>query len=177
MSREYPDLVDPGKAADGHRVFQGTMPLKRMKRLLPLLASDEGSARFSARFGYDQQKDLIVDLSVDAELMLICQRSLEPYRELVRRNSRLAVIEDLAQQEQMPENYDPVLLDHGRMALLQIVEDELLLGLPQVPRNPALKEIELSTDGVVTPASEPGEEQLQRPFAGLAELLKEKARD
>ena len=153
------------------------MPLKRMKRLLPLLASDEGSARFSARFGYDQQKDLIVDLSVDAELMLICQRSLEPYRELVRRNSRLAVIEDSAQQEQMPENYDPVLLDHGRMALLQIVEDELLLGLPQVPRNPALKEIELSTDGVVTPASEPGEEQLQRPFAGLAELLKEKARD
>jgi len=153
------------------------MPLKRMKRLLPLLASDEGSARFSARFGYDEQKELIVDLSVDAELMLVCQRSLEPYRELVRRNSRLAVIEDSAQQEQVPENYDPVLLDHGRLAFLQVVEDELLLGLPQVPRNPALKEIELSTDGVVTSASEPGEEQLQRPFAGLAELLKEKIRD
>jgi len=68
-------------------------------------------------------------------------------------------------------------LDHGRFAFLQAVEDELLLGLPQIPRNPALKEIELSTDGEVTPASEPGKEQLQQPFAGLADMLKEKTRD
>ena len=177
MSREFPDLVNPWKAADGRRVFQGTIPLKRMKRLIPLLVSDDGIARFNARFGYDEQKEVMVDLSVEAELVVLCQRSLEPYRESVRRSSRLAVVEDLAQQEQMPESYDPVLLDHGRFAFLQAVEDELLLGLPQIPRNPALKEIELSTDSEVTPASEPEKEQLQRPFAGLADMLKEKTRD
>ena len=110
MSREFPDLINPWKAADGRRLFQGTIPLKRMTRLVPLLASDEGTARFSANFAYDEQKDITVDLSVSAELSLVCQRSLEPYIEPVRRSSRLVVIEDPAQQELIPESYDPVLL-------------------------------------------------------------------
>lgn len=175
MSREFPDLVDPWKAADGRRLFRGTIPLKRMKRLVPLLAANEGTARFSARFGYDEQKDIIVDLSVSAELSLVCQRSLEPYLEPVNRKSRLVVIEDVAQQEMIPENYDPVLLDHGRLAFLEMVEDELLLGMPQVPRNPETEEIELATDGAAEAVPGEKNEPLQRPFAGLADMLKEKA--
>jgi uncharacterized protein len=177
MSREFPDLLDPWKAADGQRAFQGTMPLKRMSRLAPLLAAVEGTARFSAWFRYDEQKNVIVDLAVDADLLLICQRSLEPYTEPVKRNSLLVIIENLAQQEEMPENYDPVLLQHGRLALLELVEDELLLGIPEVPRNPAVKEVELSTDDAGRPASEGKEERFQRPFAGLAGMLKDKAQD
>ncbi len=184
MSRDFPDLLDPWRAADGRRVFQGTIPLKRMKRLLTLLESDTGEARFKVRFGYDRQKELLIHLSVDADLTLICQRSLKAYSEAVRRNSTLMVIRDLADQEWMPETYEPVLVEHGRLALVDLVEDELLLGVPQVPRNPALEEIvllkdgkELSTDDGVAPASEHQEERLQRPFAGLADLLKEGAQD
>ena len=175
MSRDFPDLIDPWKAADGKRTFQGNMPIKRMKRLASLLVSVEGTADFSARFGYDEQKDVVVDLSVSAELVLICQRSLEPYSELVQRSSRLLVIEDLAEQDLMPDNYDAVLVENGRLALLEAVEDELLLGIPQVPVNPAVKEIELSTDGGVRPASEQKKELIQRPFAALADMLKDKA--
>ena len=177
MSREFPDLINPWKAADGRRLFQGTIPLKRMTRLVPLLASDEGTAAFSAKFAYDEQKDIIIDLSVSAELSLVCQRSLEPYIEPVRRSSRLVVIEDPAQQELIPESYDPVLLEHRRLVFQQVVEDELLLGIPQVPRNPDVKEIVMATDGVVEPASAENKEPLQRPFAGLAEMLKDKAQE
>jgi uncharacterized protein len=175
MSRDFPDLIDPWKAADGKRTFQGNMPLKRMKRLTPLLVSVEGTADFRACFGYDEQKDVVVDLYVSAELVLICQRSLEPYGELVRRSSRLLVIEDLAEQDLMPDNYDAVLVENGRLALLEAVEDELLLGIPQVPVNPAVKEIELSTDDGARPAFVQKKELFQRPFAGLADMLKDKA--
>jgi len=188
MPRDFPDLIDPWKAADGKRTFQGTMPLRRMKRLTTLLAADGGTVNFRARFSYDKQKNVVLDLSVSTELELICQRSLEPYCEPVQRSSQLLVIENsdeysdqnlggsLAGQELMQESYDPILVENRRLALLEAVEDELLLGIPQVPVNPAVKEIEWNTDGAEIAASGLKEEPLQRPFAGLAGMLKDKSK-
>lgn len=187
MSREFPDFVDPWKAADGRRTFQGTMPLKRMKRLEQLLAPDSGSesdsrlvrgdARFQAGFFYDRQGLLTIRLDVEAELPLLCQRSLEPFRDSVKRRSLLVVIEDLTEQELIPDNYDPVLVENRRMALLDIVEEELLLAVPQVPRSPESVAIELSTDGIARAPSETEHEPRQKPFAGLAGLIKAKTED
>ena len=187
MSREFPDFVDPWKAADGRRTFHGTMPLKRLTRLEPLLAAEESDrddevlarkdALFSARFSYDEQGLVTIRLDVEAELPLICQRSLAPYREMISRRSLLVVIEDVDEQDLIPEHYDPVLVEHRRMALQDIVEEELLLAIPQVPRNPDVPEIELSTDGGVRRPSEEKKEPSHRPFAGLAGLMKTEIED
>jgi uncharacterized protein len=187
MSREFPDFVDPWKAADGRRTFQGTMPIKRMKRLEALLAPESagagdavllrGEAGFVAKFAHDRQGLLTIRLDVEAELPLVCQRSLEPYREKIKRQSVLAVIEDVAEQELIPEIYDPVLVEHRRMALLDIVEEELLLAVPQVPRNPLSEPVGISTDGKpVTPVGSDSEPS-HKPFAGLAGLMKTKLED
>lgn len=176
MSREFPDFIDPWKAADGKREFQGTMPLKRMERLSALLAPGEeavtGEAAFEARFAYDEQGTVIIDLCVEAALPLVCQRSLEPYPEAVRRRSRLAVITALSEQESLPGNYEPVLVEHGRLALQDLVEDELLLAVPQVPRNPATKFVDQSTDGNAVEPPREEKEPTHRPFKGLAGLMK-----
>lgn len=185
MSREFPDLLDPWKAAEGQRSFEGTMPLARMQRLAPLLApraADEGhplewpDARFRARFAHDQEGTVTVELWVEAELPLICQRSLRPYLETVERHSLLAVIEDPNEQDTLPEHYEPILVEQGRLALLDIVEDELLLAVPQVPRDPAVPEVEWSTvEG--QGAAGPEETRTRRPFENLAELLGKPRRD
>lgn len=182
MSREFPDFVDPWKAADGRRTFQGTMPIKRMQRLAPLLAPENQGgnnqavtrkdAAFTARFSYDRQGLLTIRLDVEAELPLICQRSLVPYLEQIRRRSYLAVIEDVNAQDLVPENYEPVLVENRRMALLDIVEEELLLAVPQVPRNPDMEVIELSTGGEIEKSSVNEDEKTYQPFAGLADLIK-----
>jgi uncharacterized protein len=182
MSREFPDFVDPWKAADGQRTFQGTMPIKRMQRLERLLApkgsgSDEAVltrdvVRFVAKFSHDRQDLITIQLDVEAELPLVCQRSLEPYREKVNRRSVLVVIEDVTEQELIPELYDPVLVENRRMALLDIVEEELLLAVPQVPRDPGSTPVELSTDGQISSPSVAEKEPGQKPFAGLAGLMK-----
>lgn len=133
-------------------------------------------ARFRADFAHDAQHNVTVELWVEAELPLICQRSLRPYLEPVKRHSLLAVVESVAEQELLPEHYEPVLVEHGRLALLDLVEDELLLGVPQVPRDPAVKEVDLSTDPGGVVAATQAEEQTQRPFEGLAGLLRERGR-
>ena len=174
MSRDYPDLVDPWKAADGQREFQGTMPLDRMKRLTALIAENDGEAAFRAAFYHDRENRAVIRLQVSAELVLICQRTLKPYTERVERRSRLGVIEDLAEQETLPADYEPVLVDQHKLALIDLVEDELLLGVPDVPRDPNVKAVELSTDGEPVLSDDSGEPR-QTPFAGLADLMKGKA--
>jgi uncharacterized protein len=196
MSREFPDLLNPWKAADGRRTFEGTMPLRRMQRLLPLLAPrqdeqgassstgrTEGStiawkdAWFRADFAHDGQGNVTIELWVEAELPLICQRSLQPYLEPVKRHSLLAVVESFEEQEQLPEHYEPVMAEQSQVAMLDLVEDELLLALPQVPRAPDVPERYVSTDGESDRAADEPNEPTRRPFEGLAGLLKKRAED
>ena len=191
MSREFPDLLNPWKAADGRRTFEGTMPLQRMRRLASLLAPPEAPGReatagggetasgapwnpvrFRADFAHDGQGYTTVELWVEAELPLVCQRSLRPYLEPVKRHTLLAVVERAEEQDVLPEHYEPVLVEEGRMALLEVVEDELLLAVPEVPRNPAVAEVELSTDKAQPKPGKGDAEPMRRPFEGLADLLK-----
>ena len=179
MSREYPDWLDPRKAAEGRRTFSGSMPLARMTRLQPLLADlaeKNGQAWFSARFRFDHFGRVTINVTVEASLPLVCQRSLEPYLEPISRQSLLGVMEDLAEEDLMPENYEPVLVKNHRLALLNLVEDELLLGLPQVPRNPQVAAIGPDLDKAVTGKDGGQQHPLRQPFAGLAEQLQAHAR-
>ena len=177
MSREYPDWISPARAAEGKRVFSGTIPLGRMKRLVPLLAEVKGDANFTAGFRVDLEKRVIVDLQVSAALPLECQASLEVYDEQVRRKTVLAVVESESDQEDLPEHYEPVKTENGRLALASLVEDELLLGLPQVARKPGLEWIEYST-------GKPGQEgtgepggRKENPFAALRDMLERDKQD
>jgi uncharacterized protein len=177
MSREYPDWISPARAAEGKRVFNGTIPLERMKRLAPLLAEVKGEAEFSARFRVDLEKRVIVDLQVTAALPMECQASLEVYDEQVQRKTALAVVESQSETEDLPEHYEPVKTENGRLALASLVEDELLLGLPQVARKPGLEWIEYST---VKPGQARAGETAggkESPFAALKDMLEQDKQD
>ena len=172
MSREYPDWISPERAAEGKRVFSGTIPLARMKRLAPLLEDASGEAAFTAAFSTDIDGRVIIDLRVKAALPLVCQASLEVYDEIVKRSSELAVIEHESEQVDLPENYEPVATENGRLAIAMLVEDELLLGLPQVPRKPGLEWVEYSTGGQLPGDDSAKSESRKKPFAVLGDMLK-----
>ncbi len=181
MSREFPDIVDPWKVAEGRKSFRGTMPLARMKRLEALLApveererrpEEDRTAAFGMEFFFDRQGLVTISIRVQAELPLLCQRSLEPYIESVDRRSRLVVIEDVAEQEELPEEYEPVLVEERRLALVDLVEEELLLAVPQVPVNPEAGELDLPDYASTEVSSGAEEEPSHRPFEGLAGLMK-----
>jgi len=177
MSREYPDWISPERAAEGKRVFSGTVPLSRMKRLAPLLVTVDGEATFVAAFRRDIDKRVIVDLQVEAVLPLICQASLEVYDERVRRRCDLAVIQPGSEQDELPDNYEPVKTENGRLAIARLVEEELLLGLPQIPRKPGVKKVEYST-GRLTPERMAAQDKGNKnPFAALQGMLERKKQD
>jgi uncharacterized protein len=103
----------------------------------------------------------------------VCQASLDVYDEQVERNAVLAVIEHQHEQEDLPDSYDPVQTENGRLAIASLVEDELLLGLPQIPRKPGLEPIEYSTGGAVREETDAPAGSRENPFAALQDMLKQ----
>ncbi len=175
MSREFPDRVNPWTAAEGKREFHGTIALSGMTRLEPLMASEGEPAAFSARFSMDYERRPIIELQVKAWLPMVCQVSLETYAQEVRRNSLLAVIETQAEQALLPDHYEAVMVTDRRLAIRDLVEDELLLGMPQFPRRPGLEPVAWSTvreDEKVSPGH-PG----ANPFAALGRLVRKGSGD
>lgn len=169
MSRDFPDWINPWTAAEGRRVYAGTVPLDRMQRLAGLLNAGGGEARFRVEFTLDKERRPVIDLDVTADLPLLCQASLETYLQPVVRHSQLVVAASAAEIELLPVHCEPVLVEEGRLALAGLIEDELLLGLPQVPRRPDLETVEWRSSGA--PELAAAEPPTQRPFAGLGTLL------
>ena len=172
MPREYPDWISPIRAAEGKRIFSGTIQLSRMKRLAALLVDASGEASFTVAFKFDLDKRIVIDLQVEAALPLICQASLEVYDEHVKRDAELVVINDENEQDELPDSYEPVLTENGRLAIAGLVEDELLLGLPQFPRKPDLQKLEYSTDERMFESKARQTGVRKNPFAALQGMLK-----
>jgi uncharacterized protein len=152
------------------RLFDGRLPLSGMPRLRPVLADAEGDCRFEVEFGVDALGVRYVEVRAEADLPLLCQRTLERFLYPVRINQRLGLITDESQEAALPEGVEPLLLDaSGELNPAGLVEDELILAVPVVPIDPASAEIE-----AVWPDEAEEEDEKPNPFAALAALKEQK---
>lgn len=152
------------------RVFTGWLAVAAMPRLAAALVSDSGRCRYVASFGRDALGTGFVELQLEADLELLCQRSLEPFVLPVQVFQRLGFITDEAQETALPEGFEPVLLDaEGAIRLAELIEDELLLALPSYPVRPGTAALEVAWPAEAEPEPEP----TPNPFAALASLKHE----
>jgi uncharacterized protein len=68
-------------------------------------------------------------------LLLCCQRCLEAVRYELRAQTVLAVVAGLDEARLLPETYDPLLVSDRLIRPLDLIEDEILLALPQIPKH------------------------------------------
>lgn len=171
MSVTLPESVDAWRMVSARRSFQGVLPIAAMRRLSDALAGTEGEARYELDFGRDEFGSAYLDVRVAAPLTLLCQRSLEPFVLPVTVDGRLGLIRREHEEASLPPGNEPLLVaEDGKLALVDVIEDELLLALPLVPVNPDSK----LPDEVVAPPPEEhsGEGRSDNPFAILRELKK-----
>lgn len=162
MSRDYPDWINPNRAAQARRRFSGSVPLARLERLADLI-SDAADAEigFEVDFSLDEQRQVRATVRVFGEVPMICQRTLKPYRQGVDSGSVVGIVAGEQAAEALPEDYEPLVLEAPRIRLEDLIAEELLLALPLVPTAPDSLPL-----GDVKPAST----ETHRPFAGLADL-------
>lgn len=133
MSSRLPERVNPQRIAEHGAQLVGKLPLLRMTRLASLLADDVGEVSVALRFDVDGQRRPVVDGEVDATVVMQCQRCMEALSLHVVRDVRLTVVAAEGMLDQVARDRDPLLIADGDLDIVGLVEDELLLALPQVP--------------------------------------------
>jgi uncharacterized protein len=128
-------------------------------------------AEYEIRFGQDPQGRAIVTGRVAAVLRLTCQRCLAEVEIPVNASIGLALIRRDEEADALPDHLDPWLVADDRVQPLEMIEDELLLAIPQIPRHPSGSCRARSDPGpdasIIGGADEP-----RQPFAILATLRK-----
>ncbi len=119
-------------------------------------------------------KQVWLALTADADLVLQCQRCLLPVDAAVHVDRQFRFVDDEATAAALDEEMeDDVLALVRSLNLRELVEDEMLLALPLVPRHDVCPEPLPTSFGDV----EIVESEAVHPFASLALLRKDKDGD
>jgi uncharacterized protein len=130
---ELPKLINPRRLADIGSSFSGLTPITHMQRLKDLLFAQESDVNVEIFFGRDEAGLVYVKGNLKGDFILQCQRCLQAFDYKMVRSFSLSPVVSDAQAMALPSQYDPLLMEEESIPLLQVVEDELLLGLPFVP--------------------------------------------
>ncbi|WP_455211181.1 YceD family protein [Kaarinaea lacus] len=132
MLNRLPEFINPLHFVDRRRGLKGTIAIDKMKRLASLLIESTGNAELEIQFDRDSAGLAIATGSVSAKLLLPCQRCLQPMEIEVDSQFTLGVVTSLSEARNLPENYEPLIVELDNLPLADLVEDEILLALPAI---------------------------------------------
>ncbi|MCU7960601.1 MAG: DUF177 domain-containing protein [gamma proteobacterium symbiont of Bathyaustriella thionipta] len=152
--------------------------MHHFSRLRNVLVSDAGSVAVDLDFSVGVKRRPWIQGQLQTEVMLVCQRCMRPFLYSLQLDLSLLVVETEAEYDLLPEDVDPILADDSRLNLSQMLEDEMLLALPQVAMHEP-DDCEVKMDQWTQadePFVEPVNEPKENPFEILAGFKAEKTK-
>lgn len=154
----------------------GQTPIAHFERLIEGLPEQEDTTvSWSVRGEIDQHGRHFLLLSVQAAPVLECQRCLQPFQWPVAAENRLRVVksesdlDDEGNQEADADDMVESIVGSPRLDVLELIEDEIILALPYVPKHDVCPSLPKSLA-----AQEPEDDAAKpSPFAVLGQLKKD----
>ena len=154
-------VIDGLEFARHGRRLSGCIGLESMPRLADALVDNKGEVDCEVVGEIDREGNAFLVLRVEGSVGLRCQRCLELVEQPLLITTRLLLVppgQEWPDEELAEDGYDAV--EAGKeMALLPMVEEEVLLALPIAPMHESCQPPVPATD-----------EQVPSPFAALAKL-------
>lgn len=163
-----PQSVTASSALTQRQAYSGELALGSFERLRELLVDDAGVLQVELH----AEKSLGVKRlqgTVDGTLALTCQRCDARIAWPLQIDIDLRLVETEEEEQAVLHEADPYLVQDDRLPLREIVEDEILLALPMLPRCESCENVLLAS----TPPEGEGEAVRREvnPFAALKERL------
>lgn len=163
-------------AADGGRLA-GTLAAPDLPRLVADAPLAQGAPARWALSGEQRRPgsatpEVWLHVHAEADVALRCQRCLQPVTVAIGSDRAIRFVADEAEAERLDEISDDDVLAwpaRGGVDALALVEDELILSLPIVPRHEVCPQ-PLVVPEPAGPAAVPAEPARANPFAALAVL-------
>jgi len=133
--KQLPEKIALDKAVHGQRHYQGSVKLHEMSRLADMLDDTDGNVEFSLQF--DRAIKLLgkAQVKVKADLPLMCMISHKKFKLPVEIDTTVGFIDDLEYEEFIGSEMEASWVEGGFIKPLEIIEDELILAVPDAPFN------------------------------------------
>ena len=170
LTGPLPDTVNFIEYLENGSILKGSIPLTQFARLCELVESDGGNVEVSLAFKQGEMQRVTAVGTAMTELKLACQSCLEVMSLPIAIHVDVTLVDDESELAALPPENDGMVVDPPMVSLTDIIEDDLILVLPMVPRHEelcgGLQRKDAKTEFV---------EEMHRPFAKLSELIDKNA--
>ncbi|WP_371189197.1 23S rRNA accumulation protein YceD [Thalassotalea maritima] len=133
---KLPVSIDPYKSAQRRLVCEGYFEITGLDRLLAEADTASEHVNVLINFDVDEQGLIVISGEASTQVYLTCQRCNDAFMQELKVNFAYSPVKNEEQAEDLPEHYDAVVLDeNGEVNLRELVEDELILTIPLIPKH------------------------------------------
>lgn len=142
MRERIPQRIDYHRYTEQGVILDGVMSLaesdKDFLRLNDAIIENTGDISYHLEFDTDILGNRFVTGHIDAHVVLQCQRCMDNYKLDLNCNISIAFVQnDFEQKQAETSNYDIYWIEKKELFDPRVlIEDELLLALPQIPMHP-----------------------------------------
>jgi uncharacterized protein len=170
-----PEQVDHRKLANQTGLIEGLLPIKCFHRFGEMLVVSEGDVALRLEFSGGDFGSTRVNGTAATEVCLVCQNCMQQFRRQVSCDVSLQVVSDESKLERLPEGDDAIVAPDKIISIAELVEDELILAMPMIPRHEEGQclETDYQQQGIVLQEVKEVQETqtTYRPFADLAKKI------
>ena len=168
MSPAPADLVNAVELAGRAATLERRVGLPQLPRLVEAGALAGTQVHVRLDFGTFEGRPTVA-VRAAGEVFLACQRCLKPCACAVDETATLVVV--ARDTDEVPGGYEPLLGDPERLSVAELIEEQVLLGLPLVPVHATAAGCGAVAAALAADEDQPAADEKQRPFANLRELL------
>ena len=129
-----PLRVKASQAVARHEAFAGSVPLAKLPRLAASLVQSSGTLQVELQATRDDEGQDWLHGEIRGRLPLTCQRGLHAFDWNCDVALSLALVESEAEEEKLLKDTESYRVEDDELPLRDLVEDEVLLALPMMPR-------------------------------------------
>ncbi|MDD9806004.1 MAG: YceD family protein [Gammaproteobacteria bacterium] len=134
MERRLPHHIRPAVLARHRTRLEGTLRVGELPRLSELCRAQAARIEAALEFEYETGSGrLMMGVELHGELELTCQRCLSAMRWRLDHTNRLVVADGPQTAASLPRDTDHIVCTTEEIAPAGVVEEEVLLALPQIP--------------------------------------------
>ena len=165
---KLPLTIDPRRSAQRLLMCEGYFELIGLDRLLAISEKSSEQVNVKMNFDVDEQGLIVISGNASTKVSLTCQRCTEAYEEQLNVEFCFSPVKNEEDASHLPSEYDAVELDeNGEVNLRDLVEDELILAVPLIPKH---KLEDCSADADTTWGKLPEVVEKPNPFDLLKQL-------
>ncbi len=130
MQGKLQQVYRVSKELGQNSLLSGSFRLSKLPRLGSLVVSTEADLTVTFEFTTDEYRHPSIKGHIDTELLVECQRCLEPMVYPIDLDFHLLI--DATEEDVESFQIDTVLTDEGYLDVFEVIEDELILALPLI---------------------------------------------